>query len=371
MTAPASFRLRSWLLPRLSGPLESVAALEIFTAQPLAYAREFARHVEKVRPSAVVVDFACPGAALAAEAAGIPWLSVFHVGLAYAGPGLPPPGLGLPFGARPAWNWPLIRGFQRWMYWRLSGRLRAARRALGLAGEPRNPDFWTSPWATLVTSAAQLEPPRYPLPPRTFFVGPLVGRASENFELPATTRPRVYVSLGTVFNNRPGVYQRIIEGLRGRYQVIVSAGQACDRLRGGEGVHIYRSVPQVAILPQVDAVLSHGGVNTLNEALAAGKPLLVMPVGGEQGDNAARVVFLEAGLRAKLSTPPEVVGGLVDRLLREPRFGERARAVAEVLARLDGPGTALRFLQRILATGQPVERPEGFAETVEAGGALP
>jgi UDP:flavonoid glycosyltransferase YjiC (YdhE family) len=371
LTAPASFQLRSWLLPRLSGPLESVVAFEIFTAQPLAYAREFARHVERVRPAAVVVDFTCPGAALAAEAAGIPWLSVFHVGLPYPGPGLPPPGNGIPFGARPSWSWPFILAFQKWMNWRLTGRLRAARRTLGLGGEPRTPDFWTSPWATLVTSAAQLEAPRYPLPPRTFFVGPLVGRASEPFELPATTRPRVYVSLGSVFNNRPSVYQRIIDGLRGRYQVIVSAGQACDRLRGGDDVHIHRSLPQLAILPQVDAVLSHGGVNTLNEALAAGKPLLVMPVGGEQGDNAARLVFLEAGLRTKLSASPEVIGALVDRLVREPGFGERARAVAEVLARLDGPGTALRFLQRILATGRPVERPDGFAETVEAGGALP
>ena len=40
-------------------------------------------------------------------------------------------------------------------------------------------------------------------------------------------------------------------------------------------------------------------------------------------------------------------------------------------ARLDGPGTALRFLQRVLETGRPVERPAGFAETVMAGGEIP
>lgn len=368
---PLSYLARQLLLPRLSGKLESVAAFEIFTAQPLAWARAFSGALERLRPAAVVVDFTCPGAALAAEAMGLPWLSVFHVGLPYPGPNLPPPGTGLPIGSPPSPLWRVAWAVQAWMQWRLSGRLRAARRALGIGGEPSSPDFWTSPWATLVTSAAQLEAPRYPLPPRTFFVGPLVGRAAGEWERPSTTRPRVYVSLGSVFNNRPAVYQRIIDGLRGRYQVVVSAGAAASRLVGGEDVHIHRSLPQLAVLAQVDAVVSHGGVNTINETLAAGKPLLVLPVGGEQGDNAARVVFLEAGLRAKLSASSEVIGRSVDRLVREPRFGTRAREVAEVLARLDGPGTGARFLQRILETGMPVERPEGFAETVEAGGALP
>ena len=220
------------MLPRLSGPLESVAAIEIFTAQPLAYAREFRRHLERVRPAAVVVDFTCPGAALAAEACGVPWVSVFHVGLLYPGPDLPPAGAGLPIGPRPSWRWKVVRAVQGWMNRRLSGRLRSARRALGLGGTPGFPDFWTSPWVTLVTSAAELEPPRYPLPKRTFYVGPFLGGSPADWALPATSRPRVYVSLGSVFNNRPAVYQRVIDGLRGRYQLVVSAGAEAGA-RGG------------------------------------------------------------------------------------------------------------------------------------------
>lgn len=370
LSPPWSFRARQWVLPRLSGPLETIAAFEIFTAQPLAYARLFREHVRKWRPAAVVVDFSCPGAALAAEVEGVPWVSVFHVGLPYPGPGLPPSGTGVPIGSPPAWDWKVIAAVQHWMYRRLQRRLRSARRALGLGGEPCFPDFWTSPWATLVTSAAELEPPRYPLPERTFYVGPFIGSPEGAFELPPTARPRVYVSLGSVFNNRPGVYQRVIDGLRGRYQLVVSAGAAAGALTGGEDVHIHRSVPQLDVLRQVDAVVTHGGVNTINETLAAGKPLLVLPVGGEQGDNAARVVFLGAGLRAKLSASPAVIGGAVGQLMTEGYSG-RAQGVARVLARLDGPGTALRLIQRVLETGRPVERPAGFAETVLAGGELP
>ena len=64
------------LLPWFSGPLETAVAAELFTAQPLAYAQRFAQVIERVRPRAVVADFACPGLALAAERAGLPWLSI-------------------------------------------------------------------------------------------------------------------------------------------------------------------------------------------------------------------------------------------------------------------------------------------------------
>ena len=128
---------------------------------------------------------------------------------------------------------------------------------------------------------------------------------------------------------------------------------------------MFERVPQVEVLSRVDAVISHGGNNTVNETLAAGKPLLVMPVGGEQGDNASRVVYLGVGLRASIkeSTSQEI-GVKVDRLIEESIFRQRAKEVADALALTQGPVTAALFIERLAESRQPIERPEGYPLTV-------
>jgi UDP:flavonoid glycosyltransferase YjiC (YdhE family) len=96
---------------------------------------------------------------------------------------------------------------------------------------------------------------------------------------------------------------------------------------------LFESVPQVKVLSPVDIVISHGGNNTVNESLAAGKPLLLMPVGGEQGDNASRVVYLGVGLRAdiKRSTSQEI-SMKVRYLIEELAFRKSAEKIADILA---------------------------------------
>jgi len=115
----------------------------------------------------------------------------------------------------------------------------------------------------------------------------------------------------------------------------------------------------------VDAVISHGGNNTVNETLAAGKPLLVMPVGGEQGDNAGRVEYLGVGLRADIrkSTSREI-GAKVNRLIEEPTFHQRAKEIAKALALTEGPVTAARFIEHVVQNRRPLLRPEGYPLTV-------
>ena len=104
-------------------------------------------------------------------------------------------------------------------------------------------------------------------------------------------------------------------------------------------------------------VVSHGGNNTVNETLAAGKPLLVMPVGGEQADNATRVEWLGAGLRAEHGRHgPDEIGELVARLVEEPGFRQRAEELAEELSRTRGVETCARLLERLAETRAPLRR---------------
>ena len=56
-------------------------------------------------------------------------------------------------------------------------------------------------------------------------------------------------------------------------------------------------LPQTAVLPLVDGVITHGGNNSVTEAFYFGKPVLTMPVFGDQFDNAQRLVDTGLGYR--------------------------------------------------------------------------
>jgi UDP:flavonoid glycosyltransferase YjiC (YdhE family) len=94
------------------------------------------------------------------------------------------------------------------------------------------------------------------------------------------------------------------------------------------------------VLPQVDAVITHGGNNTTTECMWFGKPLLVLPIFWDQHDNARRVE--ETGYGVRLPTYKRVAGELaaaVDRVLSDEQLRARCAAAAARLRRR--PGTVL------------------------------
>jgi UDP:flavonoid glycosyltransferase YjiC (YdhE family) len=95
-------------------------------------------------------------------------------------------------------------------------------------------------------------------------------------------------------------------------------------------------LPQPAILPHVDLVITHGGNNTVTESLHFGKPMIVLPLFWDQHDNAQRMA--ECGFGVRLPTYEFEDGQLheaIDRLLTSP-----ASRLPEVSRRLQAePGT--------------------------------
>jgi len=370
-------------LPLFSGFFETFYASLLFFAGLDHYANAIGKILDDVKPHAVVTDFSFFGSALAAEVRNIPYVVIYHAGLSFKGDGIPPFGSGLPIGG----EWGKQGAFFQKLFDfadRYVAKTVARTRAhLGLpVGTAYSLSCPASSWLTLVLTAEAIEAPRYPLPPTFFFIGPCFsGRKTVqtdefSFEQFSQTQPKIYVSLGTVFNKKPQVFRKIIRAFADdRYQIIVSAGGAFDTLRSQSlpsNVLVFPRVPQVDVLTKVDAVISHGGNNTTNETLAAGKPLLVMPVGGEQGDNAARVVYLGAGLRADLKrSTSEEIRTKVDRLIEEPKFRQKAQRCAAALALTQGPVTASQFIQHVAETRQTVQRPDGYPLTVTRDSSRP
>jgi UDP:flavonoid glycosyltransferase YjiC (YdhE family) len=172
--------------------------------------------------------------------------------------------------------------------------------------------------------------------------------------------PTVYVTLGTVYNQTPGLLETVLAALgQGEYNLIVTVGDERDPDEvGPQGptVHIERYVPHAAILPRCDAVVCHGGTGTLLGALAHGLPMLILPVAGDHFPSARRLAALGvAHVLQAAEVTVEAVRAAVHRLLADPSYRERAAAIQGDIAAMPSPPDVARVLEGLLPewTGRP------------------
>jgi UDP:flavonoid glycosyltransferase YjiC (YdhE family) len=149
-------------------------------------------------------------------------------------------------------------------------------------------------------------------------------------------RPTVYVTLGTVMN-AIDAFRPILDALAGEdVNVVATIGRdndpaALEPLPANARVE--RFVPQAAILPHVDVVVAHGGSGSTLATMAHGLPMLVVPMGADQFENAMRCA--ELGIAIALypgEVSPDAVRDGVRTLLADPSYRSRAREVADEIA---------------------------------------
>ena len=112
-------------------------------------------------------------------------------------------------------------------------------------------------------------------------------------------RPIVYVSMGSIMSDC-GFCRQVVKGLGGRDMTVILNTGRIDPASLGKlpaNVRAYAFVPQVQVLRHADVFATHCGMNSANEALAAGVPMVCLPVMNDQIGNAARLVELGVGRR--------------------------------------------------------------------------
>ena len=138
-----------------------------------------------------------------------------------------------------------------------------------------------------------------------FFIGPPLEERpiDETFTFKKDEGKKlIYLSLGTIFNSKINIYKLFIEafGNSKEYQGIISIGNnnnAKDLGEIPENIKVYNYVPQLQVLKQCDIFITHGGINSINEALYLNNlPLIVIPQEIDQFDNAKQIEKLEAGI---------------------------------------------------------------------------
>jgi MGT family glycosyltransferase len=220
-----------------------------------------------------------------------------------------------------------------------------------------------SPYLNLYSYPAEADYARRdPLGPTWHQLDSTVRAADATWELPAHLRSGggrlIYLSLGSLGSADVGLMQRLVDLLGATdHRVIVSKGPLADQITlhpnmTGEGF-----LPQPAILPMVDLVITHGGNNTVVESFHHGKPMIVLPLFWDQVDNAQRVH--ETGFGRRLATydfEDRELLGAVDELLADAHLHDRLAAVGARMQATDGTTRAADLIEQVAVTGAPVSR---------------
>lgn len=125
-----------------------------------------------------------------------------------------------------------------------------------------------------------------------------------------------------------------------RAVLLVAPGEEAEvtaRVGAGADVHVAGYVPHSRVFPRAAAIVHHGGIGTVGQALRAGRPQLVCPFWGDQFDNAERVRRLGVGLRLdhRRYSATRAAAALTS-LLDDPATADRARTVGLAVAQEDG-----------------------------------
>jgi len=293
--------------------------------------------IDELEPDVIVEDNVVAFPAL--PACGRPWVRIISCNpTEVRDPEVPPPFSGYPVDDRS--QWPAY-----WDEWaRTHGEMHAAFSALceqrGAPPLPAIEFMHESPWLNLTLYPGEADYPRArPLGDTWHNLQTSVRATDAPWELPPQLAgregPLVYLSLGSLGSADVALMQKLVDSLADApYRVIVSKGPQHELLRLPDTMAGEEFLPQTSILPQVDAVITHGGNNTVTECFHFGKPMVVLPLFWDQYDNAQRVQ--ETGYGLRLDTyghAPEELLGAVDQVLADTEMHARlARASARLQA---------------------------------------
>jgi len=175
----------------------------------------------------------------------------------------------------------------------------------------------------------------HPLPHNWTRVDGFVRTTDDTFEIPESLRGRpgklVFLSMGSLGCANLELMTRVTAILgKSEHKFIVAKGPLHDKYDLPDNMWGQQFVPQTAILPVVDLVVTHGGNNTVTETFFYGKPMLVLPLFADQFDNAQRLVETGLGLRANpFHCTEEELLTSVDKLVNDSDLAQKMKAIGE------------------------------------------
>ena len=198
---------------------------------------------------------------------------------------------------------------------------------------------------TIVYTSRYFQPCSETFSDKYHFIGPSIRPITKPVE--KTADQTVYISMGTVNQNRE-FYRNCISVLASTgWQVIISMGTNTDRFENlPENIQVYESVDQMAVLSIADVFITHCGMNSASEGLYFGVPLVLFPQTPEQDAVARRTEELSAGVRLKSISEKDILDAL-NQVLNDPKYKEGAAKVSGSFKACGGSAEARCFLESL------------------------
>lgn len=305
----------------------------------------------------LVADVVIPAAAIAGEVMGIPRVSLFHMPEYLPGANRPPGGLGLLPGKGTLGRFRdrmagkiLHRIFNKYL-----PRINAIRRTHQLPEMKNITELFTGADLRMIQTSPAFDFPLSPLPANVRYTGPVLDDPDwvEPWMNPWSaddSRPLVVVSLSSTFQNQKQVIARCIEALGTLdVRVLVTLGLALEDevFQLPDNVRVIRSGSHAQIFPHASCVITHAGHGTVMRALSHGLPLVCLPMGRDQNDNAAKVVYHGAGRMLSPRSSAAAIRKAVHNILQDQRYAEKARALGKYITEDARNGDMVAELERV------------------------
>jgi MGT family glycosyltransferase len=293
---------------------------------------------EDVCPDVIVEDNVVGFRAVVA--ADCPWIRIVSCNpLEIPDPELPPVFSGYPTGDQSGWE--EFREEYRRVHAGMHADFNEFMQERGCPALPDLEFIHRSPYLNLFLYPGDADYERSrPLGPMWERLGSCVRKeAVGDLDVPRGDGPLVYLSLGSLGSADVELMQRLVDLLAaGGYRAIVSKGPQHDQIELRDGQAGAELVPQPALLPLVDAVITHGGNNTVTECLHFGRPMVLLPLFWDQYDNAQRMDELGLGVRLPTFEFEDAqLGEAIERLTGDEAVGGRLREIGAGLQA--NPGT--------------------------------
>jgi MGT family glycosyltransferase len=321
------------------------------------FAADVRRELEASRPAAVLTEMFLFGSLVAAEAHDVPAVVLNPTINVVPAEGVPPFGQGLlPARDEVERERDRVGAAMTVELWdEVLPALNAARAEHGLPPLDHVLDQGRSAARVLVLTSGAFDF-RGPLPPVVKYVGPRLDDPvwATAWDAPPGDQPLVLVALSSDFQDQEDLFHRIIHGLASLpVRGVVTTGQGVDpaRFEAPANVRVVRAAPHAQVLREAALAVTHAGHGITIKALAAGVPLVCLPMGRDQFDVAARVTHAGAGVRLEPSASAEAIAAAVRDVLAEPRYRSAAAALAETIAHETAVDLAVAEIEELVSAG--------------------
>lgn len=324
-----------------AGPMNLATFDNIIFGPAMDVAQETLAAIKDVHTDVVVADLMMIGSMIAAEAHGTPHVVLFHMPEYLPGPNRPPGG----FGLNPmAGQFGRLRDrFLSMLFNRVTSkflpRLNSVRENFDLAPMQSFMEVYHQADLRLIQTSEAFDIPISPTPANVRYVGPILDDPDWSGVEPTClpnngSRPLVVVSLSSTFQNQrqtldnsiAAMAELPISGL-----VTLGPSMANERFQPSDNITIVPAYPHSKILPMAKAVVTHAGHGTIMRTLAHGLPMVCLPMGRDQTDNASRIVYHGAGLKLSAKAKPHQIAKAIKRVLNEPEFARNARRLRDTI----------------------------------------